>query len=49
VRKDLGITPARYVQLLHRAAASHDGLAHDAITAHRVLAARERTGLGRAA
>lgn len=31
-----GLTPARYYQLLHRAARSHEGQAHDAITAHRV-------------
>lgn len=30
------LTPARYYQLLHRAAASLDGQAHDAITAHRI-------------
>ena len=34
-----GITPARYYQLLHRAAASLEGQAHDALTARRV---RER-------
>jgi hypothetical protein len=32
-----GLTPARYYQLLARAASSHDGQAHDAITAHRVM------------
>jgi hypothetical protein len=37
IRREFGITPARYAQLLHRAAASREGLAHDAITAHRVL------------
>ncbi len=31
-----GLTPARYYQLLHRAAASLEGQAHDAITAHRI-------------
>lgn len=34
--RDRGLTPARYYQLLHRAAASLEGQAHDAITAHRV-------------
>lgn len=33
----LGLKPARYYQLLRRAASSHDGQAHDAVTAHRVL------------
>jgi hypothetical protein len=37
VRKDLGLSPARYVVLLGRAAASMEGQAHDPITAHRVL------------
>lgn len=32
-----GLTPARYYQLLHRAARSHEGQAHDAITAHLVM------------
>lgn len=35
--RDRGLTPARYYQLLHRAARSLEGQAHDAITAHRVL------------
>ncbi len=38
--RDLGLTPARYYQLLHRAAASLEGQAHDAITAHWVLRRR---------
>lgn len=33
-----GLTPARYYALLHRAAASIEGQAHDAVTAHRVSA-----------
>lgn len=37
IRRDLGITPARYFQLLGRAAASLEGQAHDPITAHRIL------------
>ena len=37
IRTELGVTPARYCVLLHRAAASLEGQAHDAITAHRVL------------
>lgn len=36
----LGLTPARYYVLLHRAASSRDGVAHDPITARRV---RERS------
>ena len=35
--RELGVRPARYYVLLHRAAASLDGQAHHAITAHRVL------------
>lgn len=35
-----GLTPARYYQLLHRAAVSLEGQAHDAITARRIRAAR---------
>lgn len=35
--RTLGVTPARYYQLLHRAARSLEGQAHDAVTAHRVL------------
>ena len=37
IRAELGVTPARYCVLLHRAAASLEGQAHDPITAHRVL------------
>lgn len=37
IRTELGVTPARYCVLLERAAASLEGQAHDAITAHRVL------------
>lgn len=33
----LGLKPARYYQLLRRAASSLEGQAHDAITAHRVM------------
>ena len=32
-----GLTPARYYQLLGRVAASAEGQAHDAVTAHRVI------------
>ncbi|MGN6219522.1 MAG: DUF3263 domain-containing protein [Microbacterium sp.] len=32
--RQLGVKPARYYQLLQRAAASLEGQAHDAITAH---------------
>lgn len=37
IRNELGVTPARYCQLLHRAAATMEGQAHDPITAHRIL------------
>jgi hypothetical protein len=37
IRSVLGISPARYVVLLRRVAASREGQAHDPITAHRVL------------
>lgn len=40
--RELGLKPARYYQLLHRAAASLEGQAHDAITAHRVVRRYER-------
>ncbi|WP_292870833.1 MULTISPECIES: DUF3263 domain-containing protein [Bacteria] len=36
IRRHLGVTPVRYYVLLRRAAASLEGQAHDAITAHRV-------------
>ena len=39
IRRDLGLTPARYYVLLGRAAMSAEGMAHDAVTARRV---RER-------
>jgi hypothetical protein len=49
IRRELGITPTRYVVLLARAAASADGVAADPLTARRVreraarrAAARER-------
>lgn len=35
--RDRGLTPARYYQLLRRAAASLEGQAHDGLTAHRVI------------
>lgn len=36
IRRELGLTPARYYQLLHRAARSGEGMAADPITARRV-------------
>lgn len=45
IRRELGVTPARYCQLLHRAAATMEGQAHDPITAHRIL--RSTTNLRR--
>ncbi|WP_144795677.1 DUF3263 domain-containing protein [Microbacterium paludicola] len=38
IRTELGVTPARFYQLLHRAAASPRGIAADPITARRVRA-----------
>ena len=38
IRRELGITPARYYVLLHRAARSIEGMAADPITARRVRA-----------
>ena len=43
IRRELGVTPARYCQLLHRAAATMEGQAHDPVTAHRIL--RQLSGL----
>lgn len=37
IRRELGITPARYCQLLMRAAVSLEGQAYDPITAHREI------------
>lgn len=37
IRDELRIPPARYYQLLSRAAASLEGQSHDPITAHRVM------------
>lgn len=36
IRSELGLSPARYVVLLERAAASVEGLRADPMTAHRV-------------
>ncbi|WP_031206221.1 DUF3263 domain-containing protein [Microbacterium sp. UCD-TDU] len=36
IRGELGLTPARYYQLLHRAAVSLEGIAAEPITARRV-------------
>lgn len=38
----LGLAPARYYILLHRAAVSMEGQAHDPITAHRVNRVEQR-------
>lgn len=38
IRAELGMKPARYFQLLARAAESREGIAHDPITAARVRA-----------
>jgi hypothetical protein len=36
IRRELGVTPARYYQLLGRAAESIEGMEHDAVTSRRV-------------
>lgn len=36
IRVELGVTPARFYQLLERAARSRDGIAHDPFTARRI-------------
>lgn len=41
IRRELGITPARYYQLLNRAARSSEGVEADPLTARSV---RERAG-----
>ena len=37
IESELGVSVARYYQLLHRAASTPHGEQHDPITAHRVL------------
>ena len=37
IRRELGLTPPRYIILLERAAASREGQSEDPLTAHRVL------------
>jgi len=44
IRREMGITEARFFQLLHRAVATHEGQAHDPITAHRVMRRLGRGG-----
>lgn len=39
IRGELRVTPARFYQLLARAASSVEGQAYDPVTAHRVLRA----------
>lgn len=36
IRSDLGLNPARFYQLLSRAARSMEGIRHDAVTCRRV-------------
>ena len=36
IRQDLGITPARYFQLLDRVIATEEALKHDPVTVHRL-------------
>lgn len=52
VRSELGLTPARYYQLLGRLVDSADALAHDPMLVHRLRRlrdTRERTRAARAA
>lgn len=42
IERTLGVRPARYYQLLHRAARSLEGQRHDPITAHRVVGILQR-------
>ena len=42
IREQLGLTPARFYQLLVRAAASMEGQQHDPMTARRVREGRRR-------
>lgn len=42
IRRELGITPTRYVVLLARAAASEEGISADPLTARRVRDRAER-------
>lgn len=44
IRHELGVTPARFYQLLGRAATSLDGIAHDPVTARRVRERGRRAG-----
>lgn len=43
IRDELGITPARYYQLLHRAADTKEGQAHNPATARAIRARRVTT------
>lgn len=45
VRRELGITPTRFYQLLHRAASSLDGIRADPITARLVRERIERSAM----
>lgn len=40
IRHELGLTPARYIILLERAARSREGLVADPLTAHRIVSFR---------
>lgn len=48
IRRELGVTPTRYVVLLHRAAADPAGIAAHPITARRVRERAERRTESRA-
>lgn len=47
VRRELGVTPTRFYQLLHRAASSLDGIRSDPITARLVRERIERSAMVR--
>lgn len=42
IRREFGITPARYFQLLGRAIATEEALKHDPITVHRLRREADR-------
>lgn len=48
IRRELGITPTRYYQLLHRAVKSPEGITADPITARSVRELGERRAASRA-
>ena len=49
IRRELGLSPARYYQLLERAIDQPEAAAHDALLVHRLRRLRERRAAERAA